>query len=312
MVFIPVHLDATVSYGDGTAQAPGLILSESAQLDLSLHGIKDPWTLKMVMDGRLVSKDKNAIHRGRAKNVIEALEAGKASDPKEVDYVNEFCSSVHQLVETECATYLDQGKLVGVIGGDHSSPLGLLRALAKKSSFGILQIDAHMDLREDYEGFNYSHASIMYNALQIGEVSSLTQVGIRDFCEEETSYTSKCDKIINVFFDELLFRDKLNGRSWDQICGDIISTLPENVYVSFDVDGLDPSLCPNTGTPVPGGLSFYEVTYLLEQIVRHGKRIIGFDVCETGRVPWDANVAARVLFRLAAYTGVSNGLLEFE
>ena len=312
LALISVNLDATVSYGVGTASAPGLILNESAQLDLSLIDVEDPWSLKIAMEGRLVSKDKNSIHRGRAKNVIEALEAGKTSDAKEIDYVNEFCKSIHQLVEVESTTFLNQGKLVGVVGGDHSSPLGLLRALAKRFTFGILQIDAHMDLRKAYEGFTYSHASIMFNALELEEVSSLTQVGIRDFCEEETNFIARSEKNIDVFFDEILFKEKMNGKSWDRICDEIVDTLPDNVYVSFDMDGLDPSLCPNTGTPVPGGLSFNEASFLLEKLTKSGRTIIGFDVCETGKSTFDANVAARILYRLSVYAGISNGLLRFR
>jgi len=310
IIILPVNLDATASYGDGTAQAPDFVLSESTQLDLSLINVKEPWKLKVAMEGRLVSKDKNAIHRGRARNVIKALEAGKSPDQKEIGFVNEFCESVHNLIETESASWLEQGKIVGIIGGDHSSPLGLIRALAATESFGILQIDAHMDLRKDYQGFNYSHASIMYNALQVEGTKSLTQVGVRDFCEEESTYIRQSEKDIHVFFDEALFQEKMEGKSWSKVCEEIISTLPDKVYVSFDVDGLDPSLCPNTGTPVPGGLSFYEASFLIEEVVKAGKKIVGFDISETGGSSWDANVGARSLYRLAVQTGISNGLLS--
>ena len=83
---------------------------------------------------------------------------------------------------------------MGVVGGDHSSPLGLLKALANREEFGLLQIDAHMDLRAAYEGFTHSHASIMFNALKLEGVSSITQVGIRDYCEEEELYIKKFKK----------------------------------------------------------------------------------------------------------------------
>jgi len=312
LILIPVHLDATVSYRDGTALAPDLILEESTQLDLSILSIKDPWTLRIGMEERLVSKDKNSIHRGRAKNVIKALETGKSIDEKEVGYVNEFCESVHNLVEVESNSFLSKEKIVGIVGGDHSSPLGLLAALSKRTSFGILHIDAHMDLRKAYEGFTFSHASIMYNALLLDGVTSLTQVGIRDFCEEEELFIKKNTKDIKVFFDEQIFKDKLTGKSWDKICSEIVETLPENVYISLDLDGLDPSLCPNTGTPVPGGLHYNEALLLMETLVNSRRKIIGFDVCETGKGSWDANVGARVLYRLCVYSGVSNGLLQLR
>lgn len=312
LVFVPVHLDVTVSYADGTAKAPDLILDESSQLDLSLRSIVRPWELKMAMYGRTVIASQNEIHRGRSRNVIKSLESGKEAEKAEVDYVNAFCESIQDDIEKLTSSLIDSDKIVSIVGGDHSSPLGLIKALAKKKSFGILQIDAHMDLRNAYEGFKYSHASIMYNALKEDGVVSLTQVGIRDFCEEEEEYIRKSEKPIHVFYDEVFFESKLNGKSWKEQCEEIIDTLPEEIYVSFDMDGLDPTLCLHTGTPVPGGLHFNEAVFLIEKVVRSGRRIIGFDVSETGNNPWDANVAARILYRLATLTGVSNGLLSFR
>lgn len=313
LVFLPVHLDVTVSYGQGTAKAPDLILNESTQLDLSLRSIQEPWKLKMAMVDRIVSRSKNEIHRGRAINVIEALESGKEPERDQIEYINSFCESIHTSIEDTAASLMTFGKTIAVVGGDHSSPLGLMRALAKTHSFGILQIDAHMDLRNAYEGFEYSHASIMYNALKEEKITSLTQVGIRDYCEEEEQYIASSDKPIHVFFDEdLSFEHYMQHDSWNANVSSIIDTLPNSVYVSFDMDGLDPSLCPKTGTPVPGGLSFNQAIYLLEQVVRSGRTIVGFDVCETGADNWDANVAARIIYRLAALAGVSKGKLSFR
>lgn len=312
LILIPVHLDVTVSYGQGTAKAPDLILDESSQLDLSLVSIRDPWQLKVAIYDRLVVASQNEIQRGRAINIIKALEAGKDPEEDQLAYVNEYCESTLLKVEETASSFHSLGKLVAVVGGDHSSPLGLIRALSKKKNFGILQIDAHMDLREAYEGFTYSHASIMYNALKEDGVNSLTQVGIRDFCEEEESYLSESKKPVHVFYDEVIHNRQVAGVSWKEQVEEIIKTLPQNVYISFDMDGLDPSLCPNTGTPVPGGLQFNQSVYLMEQVVRSGRKIVGFDVCEAGNDSWDANVAARIIYRIATLTGVSNGLLAFR
>lgn len=312
LVLLPVHIDTTVSYGQGTSKAPDLILDESSQLDLSLPSIDEPWKLQIAMYDRIVSASQNEIHRGRATNVIKALEAGKMAELDEIDYVNEFCRSTHLKIRELASSLLDLGKIVAVVGGDHSSPLGLMQALGEREEFGILQIDAHMDLREAYEQFEYSHASIMFNALKQSAIKSLTQVGIRDFCEEEENTIEHSDKPIHTFYDEVLFSNLISGITWGTQVEEIIETLPENVYVSFDMDGLEPSLCPNTGTPVAGGLQFNQVVYLLEQVVRTGRKIIGFDVCETGNAAWDANVAARIIYRLATLTGVSNKLLNFR
>ena len=312
LIFLPVHMDVTVSYGQGTCKAPKLILEESTQLDLSLTTIHNPWELKMCMSDRIIKSSQNEIHRGRALNVIKDLEAGKEPEVDQIKYVNEFCEHAHQKVEDVAASLLDLNKLVAVIGGDHSTPLGLIKALAKRQSFGILQIDAHMDLRNAYEGFEFSHASIMFNALKEPGVESITQVGIRDFCEEEEEFIAGSSKPISVFYDEDMYRDRMDGVGWKNIVIKVLDSLPDQVYISFDMDGLEPSLCPHTGTPVPGGLTFNETIYLIEQVVRSGRKIIGFDVCETGNHPWDANVAARVIYRLAALTGVSAKLISFK
>jgi agmatinase len=214
-------------------------------------------------------------------------------------------------VKAQTSAFLDKGKIVATIGGDHSTPLGLIQSLADRhGEFGILQIDAHMDLRNSYEGFRYSHASIMYNALKLPQVTKLVQVGIRDYCAEEEQVVADMNGRVIVHFDEDLHREKWAGSSWMDMANKFVADLPEKVYVSFDMDGLDPSLCPNTGTPVAGGLSFAEAMYLLEEVVRTGRQLIGFDVSEAGNHPWDANVAARVILKLCALTGVSRGHLR--
>lgn len=118
---------------------------------------------------------------------------------------------------------------------------------------GVLHFDAHSDTRIAYMGFENSHASIMHNVMEkIPQVGRLVQVGIRDFCEQEFEYT-KANKKVDIYFDQVLAQRKLNGESFMKIAKEIVSKLPKQVYISFDIDGLDPRFCPNTGTPVPGG-----------------------------------------------------------
>src|SRR5690606_13345614 len=121
-------------------------------------------------------------------------------------------------------------------------------------NFGLLQIDAHADLREAYEGFKYSHASIMYNVLnEIPQVQKLVQVGIRDYGDDELTMIRTEKNRVVTFFDRDLKEAEYEGQTWKALCEQIVDELPQNVYISFDIDGLDPKLCPNTGTPVPGG-----------------------------------------------------------
>jgi len=224
--------------------------------------------------------------------------------------INAACEKMNTYVQEIAASELDAGKICAVLGGDHSTPLGLIREIAKRNEdFGILHIDAHCDLRDAYEGFTYSHASIMFNAVKEKSLSKLVQVGIRDYCQMEADMVSSSDGRIVAFYDRDIKSRMFEGMSWMHICQDIINQLPEKVYVSFDVDGLDPKLCPNTGTPVPGGLEYEQALYLVRMLAESGRAIIGFDVNEVApgdEDEWDANVGARLLYRLANLTAKSH------
>ena len=227
--------------------------------------------------------------------------------------VNEACEEMIGWVEASTEAFLAADKLVVLLGGDHSTPLGYLRALGKKhGSFGVLQIDAHMDLRKAYEEFTYSHASIMYNALQTGFISRLVQVGIRDYCQEEVDYAASDSRVV-VHYDRDMKQASFTGEPWAQRVAKIVAELPEKVYLSFDIDGLDPKLCPNTGTPVAGGLEAEQVLFLVEAVIDSGRTIIGLDLNEVApgsEGDWDANVGARMLYRLCNLLGESNGRLR--
>ena len=197
-----------------------------------------------------------------------------------------------------------------MLGGDHSVPLGFFKAQSEKhGDFGILQIDAHCDLRDSYEGFKYSHASIMYNALhEIPSIKKLVQVGIRDYSDGELEIIQNNKERIVTFFDRDI-KDRLyEGDTWKNVVDDIIKTLPQKVHLSFDIDGLDPKLCPNTGTPVAGGFEVEQIYYLLRKLIQSGRQLIGFDLNEVGvgENDWDANVGARVLYKLCNLLVKSN------
>jgi agmatinase len=172
----------------------------------------------------------------------------------------------------------------------------------------VLHLDAHADLRVAYEGFTYSHASVMYNAAErLPEIARIVQVGIRDLSQEEHEYAQRSKGRIVQHHDQVLARARLEGESWSTQVRRIAEALPRDVYVSFDIDALDPSLCPHTGTPVPGGLSFQQAAYLLAALGWHDRRIVGFDLVEVAPDPsgadeWDGNVGARLLYKLAGWT----------
>ena len=314
IVIIPIPWEVTVTSGTGTAKAPEVVLEASCQIDLYSPDIIDVWksgaTILDIPTDILIENEKV---RALAQQHSKALALGEVSDTKIITTkVNEACENLNIYVKSTAQKWLQEGKLVGLLGGDHSTPLGFIRALSERyDRFGILQIDAHADLRRAYEGFTYSHASIMYNALKLPAVARLVQVGIRDFCEEESIVMQRAMGRVKTYFDAAIAEGQYTGANWDSECINIITDLPDLVYISFDIDGLNPDLCPNTGTPVPGGLDFNQIKYLLKRLVLSGKKIIGFDLCEvSGKSEWDASVGARVLFELVNWMAVSNKKLE--
>lgn len=311
IVFIPVPWEVTVSYGGGTINGPEQIFDASFQVDLYDPYVQDAWKLGLAMDDiNEKLKSMSEDYREVAEIIIDRQSNGESADDiSEIKDINRVCSEMNEWVKTRCLHFLKQNKTVGLVGGDHSTPLGMIHALAEHvGDFAILQIDAHADLRVAYEGFEYSHASIMYNALKNDKVKKLVQVGIRDYCQAELDIIKNSNGRIKTFFDRDIKHQQYIGTTWNAICQSIIAELPQKVYLSFDIDGLDPKLCPGTGTPVAGGFETEQVLYLLEQLVSSGKTIIAFDINEVGgEDEWNANVAARLLYRIANLAAYSQG-----
>ncbi len=319
LVILPVPWEVTVSYNAGTARAPEHVFKASLQVDLFDSEIKDAWKQGYFM--RPVDKKilmKCDYLRKEAELYINYIAEGEnVLDNKfmckTLKEVNAGSIYLNQWVYQQTKELLDAGKLVGVLGGDHSTPLGFFKAISEKhGDFGILQIDAHCDLRKAYENFNYSHASIMYNALEeIPALKKLVQVGIRDFCEEEWDYIQNNQPRIKTYFDKDIKARLFEGESWKVLVDEMISQLPQKVYISFDIDGLDPKLCPNTGTPVQGGFESEQIFYLFKKLMESGRHLIGFDLNEVGvsRDEWDENVGARCLFKMCNMLIASNPLM---
>ena len=316
VVVVPVPWEVTVSYRAGTAAGPAAVHEASLQVDLFDPEIPEAWKLGVALeteDAAIAAASQRL--RPLAADYIGWLEAGSpaagaATHGAVPAQVNAEAEKLNAWLKAKTGALLDAGKAVAVLGGDHSTPLGYLQALAERhEEFGILQIDAHCDLRPAYEGFAYSHASIMHNALKLPQVKKLVQVGVRDYCQQEADLIEQSHGRIALFGQRFLSDEKFVKKSWKKVCGKITAQLPDKVYISFDIDGLDPKLCPGTGTPVPGGLEFEEATYLIRQIVREGKTIIGFDLNEVapGTSDWNGIVGARLLYQLLNWMGVSQG-----
>jgi agmatinase len=315
LVLLPVPWEVTVSYRTGTARGPENIFNAAMQVDLYDPDVLDGWKKGFYMlpiDKNIRTKS-DYLRQCVELIISHMVEGGAVEDNAQLSEklieINEGGKMMLDWVHEMTSNLLKNGKKVGLVGGDHSTPLGFIKAISEvHPDFGILQIDAHADLREAYEGFVYSHASIMYNVVTtIPQMKKLVQVGIRDYCDEELQMINESNGRIVTFFDKDIKTREYEGDTWKAICTDIVAALPQKVYISFDIDGLDPKLCPNTGTPVPGGFEAEQIFYLFRLVKQSGREIIGFDVNEVSSGHHsgdgiDAITGARVLYKLCNFS----------
>ena len=303
VVVLPVPFEATTSCGQGTAEAPQAVLEASWQVDLCDLETGSPWKSGIVMEP--ISDAIRELGR-RAFADAEIVRSGdRASRDEARPRVNAAGAELNGWVRAWTATQLEAGRIPVVLGGDHSVPFGAIQAAVEHApGLGILHIDAHADLREAYEGFTWSHASILHNVLTLADIGEIVQVGVRDVGYAELARIER-EPRLHLWSDDVLARRQAEGEPWARLMDEIVAPLPRVVWLTFDVDGLDPSLCPGTGTPVPGGLSWREALLLLSALVRSGRQIIGFDICEIGSGDWDATVGARLLYKLAGWALLS-------
>lgn len=316
VVILPVPWEVTVSCGAGTSRAADHVFKCSKQVDIFDVDGESGWKQGFYMpavDRKVLMK--SDYLRKEAELYIDYISKGELTENnkfmcRSLKEINEGSALMNRWVYEHSRALLERGKLVGLLGGDHSTPLGYIKALGEKHGpFGILQIDAHCDLRKAYEHFTYSHASIMYNVLnEVPQMEKLVQAGIRDYSEEEWNYISNSNYRVIAYRDKDICERQYEGQTWKQIAEEIVGHLPQKVYLSFDVDGLDRKSCPNTGTPVNGGFETEQVMYLFRKIIDSGRTIIGFDLVEigVGQSDWDSNVGARLLWRMCNLLVKSN------
>lgn len=293
VVLMSAPWEAACSQGLGTAQAPELILQQSRFVEL--HDIE----LGNIYERKIALAEQDSELRTLVKNAA-ALNSSASEYKYQIDQIsNHFC----QIIDKRVSQYLRAGQNVGLLGGDHSVIQGSVTAHHRMfPQIGILQIDAHSDLRPALDGLTRSHASVMYNVMEELNPVSLTQVGIRALCSVERDYIEK-NRNIHLFSDAAIQRWLAMGQGWLAYCELIVDSLPMDIYLTVDIDGLDPTYCPNTGTPVPGGLTFNQVLMLLKLIVKSGRKIRGFDLVEVGGNELDALIAAHLLYPLCGLVG---------
>jgi agmatinase len=296
---LAVPWQATTSYRRGTRNGPARLVEASMQVDLHDLDVGAAWERGIALVEPEL--DVAALDDAAEPDALAVIEAGGGM-PENAARVNALSEQVNAHVRAFAARTFAAGRVPAVIGGDHSVPFGAMQAAAERfPGLGVLHIDAHADLRDAYEGFTWSHASIMHNVVtRIPGVGRLVQVGIRDVGAAEVAMIHAHPARIRTFFDNAIARRLAEGEPWMAVVRDVVAALPEHVWVSFDVDGMDPSWCPATGTPVPGGLSFRDVVLLLGEVAKQ-RRVVGFDVNEIGDAEWDGNVAARLVYKLAGW-----------
>lgn len=260
VVIFPVPYESTTYYKSGTKEGPQAIIDASRHMEL--------------YDAEL-EKDISQV----GIFTLPELEPSKDS-PKETLL----------RVERVITKILSDKKFPLMLGGEHSITLGAVSAFKKKypRNLSVLQLDAHTDLREKFEGTKYHQGSIMRRVRELN--ISVTQVGIRSMSEEEAEYIKK-EKIKNIFYAPKIPIER------------IIATLKKNVYLTFDLDALDPSIMPSVGTPEPGGLGWYETLQIIKKVAEK-RRIVGADVVELCPIPGliaPDFLAAKLVYKIIGY-----------
>lgn len=260
---LPIPYDSTTSFQAGTREGPAAIIAASQQVELFDDELEGEFFAPGV-----ATLDPLAPHM---------------AGPK----------SMHEDIFAAARRVVRDGKFLFGLGGEHSVTSALVRAvMTRHKKLSVLQVDAHLDLRDEYEGTPYSHASVMRRVLDLG--ARIVPVGIRNICREEHNFVKKAS--INVVTARQCHLD-------DDWVDRVLDGLGDTVYVTIDIDGFDPAYAPGTGTPEPGGLDWYQVTGLL-RLVAAEKNVVGADIVEVLPIPGQRVtefLAARLAYKLIAY-----------
>ena len=309
IVLVSAPWAVTSAAGQGAVYTPDAIIDASTHL--SLYDVVSNTSI----DGKVATaevdydlQESSLQLGGDAAKVVAHIEDGGALTgdyfARKVVRINLGFRDMHSSVGKRVFRFASKGKIVGVVGGDHSVAFGAVRSISSVyPQMGVLFIDAHSDLRPSGKIFDYSHLSVARNIVdEIPAVSKLVQVGVRDMSREEMDFAQNHPKI-TMFCHEKLTAERFSGRSWGEVCDDVVAQLPDKVYISFDIDALSPECCPHTKRPVAGGMTFDEAVCLINRVAESGREIVGFDLTEIVPVMEsgvDAAVGARMLVKLCA------------
>lgn len=259
IAILPIPFDGTSTWGKGADKGPDAMLEASANMELyDIETNSEPY--------------KHGIF---------------TAEPVLADTPDEMASRGYEA----CKKLLESDKFVITFGGEHSISYGPIKAHAEKfKNLGVLQLDAHTDLRDEFHGSRHNHACIMARAQEL--CSTVVQVGIRSM---DSSELPRLDRK-KVFFAEHIH----DSTSW---VGDAIALLPENVYLTIDLDVFDPAFVPATGTPEPGGLNWYQILTVIREVARH-RNLIGCDIvelCPSTAHPGSNFLATKLIYKIISY-----------
>ncbi|NPA33564.1 MAG: hypothetical protein GXO48_01370 [Chlorobi bacterium] len=310
LVIIGVPWEVTVTYKGGTSETPEQVLLASNQIDLFHPELGTPWKSGIAWDNSLFFLKKHSQNYSPiARQYLDVLERTGADPNKSPELLNvaknlDVASNMMlSKVEETVKKHRDNGKIIGLVGGEHTISIGSVRALSSKMPISILHLDAHADMRPSYAGMQYTHASTIYHISRLDNIKSITSVGIRSLSPAEFEIISSQPNFY-LFTAHRIWERVFKGVTWDQLAEEIISSIDtDDVYVTFDIDSLESSLCPSTGTPVPGGLTYAQAIYLIKKLVWKGRRIVGFDIVEGGnKFPFEIDLIVNLLFELSCWT----------
>jgi len=306
-IILPILIDITTSYLKGTSNGPINILQDSYQIELFDLNIGCPFKNGIFMENIPINIIKLNKEANRIINKINKYKIKNIKIPfKYINYINNIININNFFIYKWGIQNLEIKKNPIILGGEHGVAFGIIKACIEKYNnniITILHIDAHSDLRNTYQGFQNSHASIIYNILyKIKNPTKILQVAIREisFIEYQENYLNIN---INTFFDKTLNKYIING-NFKFIINKIINNTSKFLYLSFDIDGIDSIYCPNTGTPSPGILSFNHVIFLIKQI-SNNKYIIGIDICENSNKKFDSIISSKFLYKIIGLSLIS-------
>lgn len=311
LVIVSAPWSVTSDFGHGATYTPDAIIDASAKSNL--YDVESGFSAEERVATAEIDYNIQELseHLGRDAERIANRKGENGAfvaeyATRKVKNINEGFAEMHESIYEQTKRWVSAGKTVAVVGGDHAVSFGAVKAVAEHhGEIGVLFVDAHADFACGDGVFQYTHRTIARNIVEeIPSVSRLVEVGVRDIDKSELEMLRANDRV-ELFLAEKVAAKRFEGESWGALCREMVDKLPEKVYISLDIDALKIEFCTHTNSPVPGGMTFDEVVYLVNCVVKSGRQIVGFDITEVVSNidnKMDAIVAVRLLTKMIVAT----------